>query len=67
MALIREARGGKDNEGSYFQRFRPQGAYAAMLHARFEKACRKHGLGGKSLDLATDLFRRPGAEQLKLF
>ena len=67
MALIREARGGKDNEGSYFQRFRPQGAYAAMLRARFEKACRKHGLGHERLDLDTSLFRRPGPEQLGLF
>lgn len=66
MALIREARGGKDNEGSYFKRFRPQGAYAAMLRTRFEKACRKHGLDRERLDLVTDLFRRPG-EQLGLF
>lgn len=67
MALIREARGGKDNEGNYFMRFRPQGAYAAMLRSRFEKACRKHGLVGERIELATDLFRRPGPEQLGLF
>ena len=66
MALIREARGGKDNEGNYFKRFRPQGAYAAMLRTRFEKACRKHGLDRERIDLATDLFRRPG-DQLGLF
>lgn len=66
MALIREARGGRDNEGRYFKRFRPQGAYAAMLRARFEAACRKHGLNRERLELRADLFRRPGPEQLKL-
>ncbi|MFC3713671.1 PA0069 family radical SAM protein [Sphingoaurantiacus capsulatus] len=67
MALIREARGGKDNEGHYFARFRPQGAYAAMLRARFEKACRKHGLIHDRMTLDTSRFRRPGPEQLGLF
>lgn len=67
MALIREARGGKDNDGNYFRRFRPQGAYAAMLRSRFEKSCRKHGLVGGRLELDSSRFRRPGAEQLGLF
>jgi len=66
MSLIREARGGRDNDGRYFERFRPQGAYAASLRARFEAARRRHGLGGERLVLRTDLFRRPGPEQLEL-
>jgi DNA repair photolyase len=66
MSLIREARGGKDNEGNYFKRFKPQGAYAAMLRARFDKACRKHGLVGERLDLDSRQFKRPG-QQLGLF
>lgn len=66
MALIREARGGKDNDGNFHTRFRPQGAYAAMLRARFEKACRKHGLGHDRMTLDTTRFRRPGPEQLGL-
>ena len=66
MALIREARGGRDNDGRYFSRFQPRGAYAAMIRARFEAACRRHSLGRDRLDLRTDLFRRPGPEQLSL-
>jgi len=67
MALIRDARGGRDNDGAFFTRFRPQGAYAAMLRARFEKACRQHGLSHDRLTLDTSRFRRPGPEQLGLF
>ncbi len=66
MALIREARGGKDYDSRYFARFRGEGPYAAMLRARFEAACRKHGLNQERLTLRTDLFRRPGPEQLRL-
>lgn len=60
MALIREMRGGKDNDGRFFDRFRPQGAYAATIKARFERAKRAHGLTGRDFALRSDLFRRPG-------
>jgi len=66
MAMINEMRGGKDNDGNFFDRFRPQGAYAATLHARFRLACRKHGMNAERLDLRTDLFRVP-TDQLALF
>ncbi len=62
MALIRESRGGRDNVGEVFRRFRPEGAYAAMLRARFEAACRKHGLDRERLRLRTDLFEVPSAQ-----
>ena len=65
MALIRDMRGGKDNDGRFFERFRPQGAYAATIKARVERAKRIHGLTGRDLSLRTDLFRRPG--ELPLF
>lgn len=66
MALIADMRGGKDNEGDFFDRFRPKGAYAAALLARFRLACRKHGLNNTRFELRTDLFRAPG-QQLALF
>ena len=66
MHLIQDMRGGKDNVGDFFERFRPHGAYAAMIQARFKAACRKHGLGGLKLSLRTDLFRRHGGQQLSL-
>jgi DNA repair photolyase len=66
MAMITAMRGGKDNDPNFFDRFRPQGAYAAALHARFKLACRKHGMNAERLDLRTDLFRVP-TDQLALF
>ena len=66
MALIGEMRGGKDNEPGYFDRFRPKGAYAAALLARFRLACRKHGFDEHRFELRSDLFRVP-TDQLSLF
>jgi DNA repair photolyase len=66
MALIREARGGKDNESAFFDRFRPKGAYAAMLLARFRAACVRHGLNRDRPTLRTDLFTPPHGRQLAL-
>lgn len=66
MAMINEMRGGKDNDGNFFDRFRPKGAYAAALEARFRLACRKHGMNAERLNLRTDLFRVP-SDQLDLF
>lgn len=66
MAMITAMRGGKDNDPNFFDRFRPQGAYAAALKARFKLACRKHGMNAERLDLRTDLFRVP-TDQLALF
>ena len=67
MALIQEMRGGKDNSADFFDRFRPQGAYAAMLRARFVAAKRKHGLDRPHPPLRTDLFRPPAGDQGRLF
>ncbi len=67
MALIQDMRGGKNNNGDYFDRFRPQGAYAAMLRARFIAAKRKYGLNGDRPPLRTDLFRPPAGNQGRLF
>ncbi len=66
MALIQEMRGGKDNEGDFFNRFRPQGAYAAMLQARFAAAKRKYGLDSQRPPMRTDLFRPPAGRQMRL-
>lgn len=56
MNHLREMRGGKDNEARFFERYRPKGAYAAMLKARFEKKKAALGLGRARLALRTDLF-----------
>ena len=66
MALINDMRGGRDNNPDFFDRFKPQGAYAATLQARFRKACARHGLNRERLQLRTDLFRVP-TDQFSLF
>lgn len=66
MAMITEMRGGKDNDPNFFDRFRPRGAYAAALQARFRLACRKHGMNAERFELRTDLFRVPTG-QFSLF
>lgn len=58
MSHIQEMRGGKDNEGSFHARFKPQGAYAAMIRARFQAGCRRFGLNRRDISLRTDLFSR---------
>ena len=65
MALINAMRGGRDNNPDFFDRFRPQGAYAAALQTRFRIACRKHGLNAERFVARTDLFRVP-TNQLSL-
>ena len=62
MHLINDMRQGKDNEGDFYERFRPKGAYAAALRLRFELAARRNGLARQIPELATDLFSPPGQQ-----
>ena len=66
MALIRDMRGGRDNDPDFYNRFRPQGAYVQALASRFRLACRKHRLNEDRFVLRTDLFKVP-SDQLSLF
>lgn len=68
MKLVRETRGGRDNDPRFGHRMRGQGPYAALLRRRFEAACDRLGYV-RPAALRTDLFRpppRPG-DQLDLF
>jgi len=69
MGLIRDTRGGKDNDPNFHTRFEGQGAYAVLLQQRFQKARERYGLVNKLPPLRTDLFEAPRAEdrQLSLF
>ena len=66
MALINAMRGGRDNNPDFFDRFRPEGAYAASLQTRFRIVCRKYRLNAERFVARTDLFRVP-TDQLSLF
>jgi DNA repair photolyase len=60
MSLVQQARGGRDNDPRFGNRMRGEGAWAALLAARFQLACRRFGLGtGRSPELCTTLFRPP--------
>ena len=66
MAIIREMRGGKDNDPNWFTRMQGFGPWAALLRARFERAVKQHGLNREKRPLRTDLFDPPQGPQLRL-
>jgi len=66
MSLVQGMRGGRDNDPDYFTRMQGQGPFADLLRARFSAACRRFGLGRRSIMLRDDLFRRPAGAQLSL-
>jgi DNA repair photolyase len=63
LSLVRDMRGGRLNDPRFGHRMRGEGAYAALLAARFAAACRHHGLGDRrtpELD-CSQFVRDPGA------
>jgi DNA repair photolyase len=68
MSLVRDMRGGRDNDPRFGHRMRGTGPYAELLSRRFRLACSRLGLNSTPSDpLRTNLFRRPAAgPQLQL-
>jgi DNA repair photolyase len=69
MALIRDMRGGRDNDPRFGSRMRGSGPVAELLRSRFKLACGRLALnaGSREQPKPTQLFRPPGrAEQLTL-
>ena len=67
MGIIRDIRGGRDNDPDFSTRMRGQGVWADLIRTRFIKARKRAGFSGERLTLRTDLFRRPAGPQLQLF
>lgn len=68
MQVLRELRGGRDNDSRYGQRMRGQGVYADLLAQRFRRACRQWHLNEERDGLRGDLFRPPRRDgQMSLF
>jgi DNA repair photolyase len=67
MAIIRDMRGGRDNDPDFRTRMKGQGVWAALIRQRFVKARRRHGLEQERITLRTDLFQPPEGAQLRLF
>jgi len=62
MALIREMRGGRENDPRFGTRMRGTGPYAELLRNRFRLACQRQGLPSAGRDeLCTTLFQPPSA------
>jgi DNA repair photolyase len=69
MSLIRDMRGGRDNDPRFGTRMRGTGPYAELLRRRFQVACRRLNLNSGGRDtLDTTLFRppEPPGAQLRL-
>jgi DNA repair photolyase len=67
MAMIRDMRGGRDNDPGFFTRNKLRGAYGKLMRARFDLACRRWKLNERRYDLACSKFRPPAADgQLSL-
>lgn len=60
MSLVRQMRGGRDNDPRFGTRMRGTGPFAELLRSRFQVACRRLGLEtGRRNALNTGLFRPP--------
>ena len=66
MSVIRQMRGGRDNDPNFFSRMRGVGPWADLLKTRFEIAVKKHGLRQARFALRRDLFEPPQGDQLRL-
>src|ERR1700743_879012 len=69
MSMVRQTRGGKENDPRFGLRMVGEGPVADMMIARFRAARRRFGLEGKMAPLRTDLFKVPPqrGDQLNLF
>src|SRR4051812_21326849 len=66
MNIIRELRGGKDNDPNWFTRMQGFGPWAELMRVRFEVAAKKNGLNRERRKLRPDLFVPPQGPQLRL-
>jgi DNA repair photolyase len=68
MSIIRDIRGGKDNDHEFFSRMKGQGVWADLIRTRFVIARTKAGLGSSKWGVRSDLFNPPNISgQLSLF
>lgn len=63
MGIVREMRGGRDNDPNFHSRMNPQGVWADLIRARFRVACRKAGIGKGRFTLDTSRFRPPESDR----
>ena len=67
MSIVREMRGGRDNDPNFHSRFNPQGVWPDLIRARFKLACKRAGIGKARFELDCSRFRAPEVDgQLRL-
>jgi len=62
MSIVREMRGGRDNDPNFHSRFDPKGVWADLIRARFAVACRRAGIGKARFALDTSRFCPPSSD-----
>lgn len=68
MGIVRELRGGRDNDPRFGNRMRGQGVWADLMRTRFRRAMRAYGLDKPAVPLRSDLFVAPERDgQLRMF
>ncbi|OGA60545.1 MAG: DNA repair photolyase [Betaproteobacteria bacterium RIFCSPLOWO2_12_FULL_65_14] len=72
ISILRQVRGGRDNDPRFGTRMTGTGNYAELIERRFELACRKYGLNGHGgarprAELDCSRFRPPRGGQMTLF
>jgi DNA repair photolyase len=68
MSIIRQMRGGKENDTQFGTRQRGTGEFADLIAKRFALACKRLGLNCDDVPLQTRLFARPDTGgQMRLF
>ncbi|RYE44132.1 MAG: PA0069 family radical SAM protein [Hyphomicrobiales bacterium] len=69
MSLVRDTRGGKDNDPNFGTRFVGEGPYATLLRQRVDLAKARYKLDRPIAPLRTDLFTPPAVDdgQMSLF
>jgi DNA repair photolyase len=69
MSIVRQMRGGRENDPNFGTRMSGTGNYAELMEKRFAIACKRYGINVReTADLDCSRFRPPSPEgQLKLF
>lgn len=69
MNMVRDIRGGRENDPRFKSRMRGEGVFADMIEQRFRKTCQRLGLNRKRITLDIGQFTPPAkqTDQLRLF
>ena len=63
MSVVRQMRGGRENDPNFGSRMSGTGNYAELMQMRFAIACRKYGINQReALELDCTRFRPPSPQ-----